>query len=191
MDGDRITLRSYRLAFQLERRLHRIDRFRIPVPYGVPLVGLAYGAAAAVGVVVLSGLPVAGELADRLPWPMRLILVPALVAHLLCRTRDDGRPTHDALVARLLFLVRARHYVGLEPVRHTRLQHLADVTFASDERCPFYRKGRVLGPAHVLLRQPARAAVRGQTVELQQLEDRPMLTARQLVLGDGQELRLR
>lgn len=59
MADDKITLRSYRLAFELERRLHRIDRFRIPVPYGVPLAGLGYAAIIAIGLLVLSGVPVA------------------------------------------------------------------------------------------------------------------------------------
>ena len=47
MSDNKITLRSYRLAFELERRLHRIDRFRIPVPYGIPLAALAYAVALA------------------------------------------------------------------------------------------------------------------------------------------------
>ena len=37
-----IQLRSFRVCFQLERRLHRIDRFRLPFPYGLPLRGLGY-----------------------------------------------------------------------------------------------------------------------------------------------------
>ena len=61
MADDRITLRSYRLAFELERRLQRIDRFRIPVPYGIPLIALAYGAAAALVVVVASGMPITAQ----------------------------------------------------------------------------------------------------------------------------------
>jgi hypothetical protein len=59
-DDGRIVLRSYRLAFELERRIHRIDRYRIPLPYGLPLVAAGYGLATAVLVVVLSGVPVVG-----------------------------------------------------------------------------------------------------------------------------------
>jgi hypothetical protein len=48
MDDGRIRLRSYRLAFALERRIHRIDTFRIPLPYGLPLAALGWAAGAAV-----------------------------------------------------------------------------------------------------------------------------------------------
>src|SRR3954451_20587514 len=95
-----LTLRWYRLAFQLERRLHRIDRFRIPVPYGIPLAGLGYGAAAAVTVLAASSLPLVGASLSLLPWPLRLPLLPAAAAHALCRTWADGRPAYEALVAR-------------------------------------------------------------------------------------------
>src|SRR3954454_7772359 len=108
MDGDRITLRSYRLAFQMERRLHRIDRFRIPVPFGVPLTGLAYGVALVVAVVALSRCPVGGELLKPLPFALRLILLPGAGSYLLCRTRPDGRPAHEALSAAIWFRLRAR-----------------------------------------------------------------------------------
>jgi hypothetical protein len=70
-DEDSLPIRSYRLYFELERRIHKIDRWRIPVPYGVPLRGLAYGvplrglaygAAALAAVLLASGAPLAGQL---------------------------------------------------------------------------------------------------------------------------------
>src|SRR4051794_40781458 len=99
MDEGKITLRSYRLAFELERRLHRIDRFRIPVPYGIPLVGLAYATALAAVVIILSGTPVIGAMIGLLPWPLRLIVLPGLATRALCHTRADGRPAHEAIAA--------------------------------------------------------------------------------------------
>src|SRR4051812_46016600 len=191
MGGERLTLRSYRLAFDLERRLHRIDRFRIPVPYGVPLAGIGYGAAAALVVVVASGLPVIGQLLALAPWPMRLILVPAVTAHVLCRTRDDGRPVHEAVVARLAGLARSSRLAALQPSPRTSRTRLGDITIAPDESGPAYRRGHVLGPVDVLFRQPASGCVRGSTIEIRQLADRPMLAARELRLGEGQRVRFR
>ena len=49
-----VTIRSYRLAFALERRIFRIERYRLPLPYGLPLRGLAY-AALALALVLLAG----------------------------------------------------------------------------------------------------------------------------------------
>ena len=58
--SEQITLRSYRLAFEVERRLHRIDRFRVPVPYGIPLRGIAYGVVALMAVLWCRAVPVLG-----------------------------------------------------------------------------------------------------------------------------------
>jgi len=39
-DQQTLQIRSFRVVFDLERRLHKIDRWRIPLPYGVPVRGL-------------------------------------------------------------------------------------------------------------------------------------------------------
>src|SRR3954452_14245705 len=138
MADDRITLRSYRLAFELERRLQRVDRFRIPVPYGIPLVALGYAAAAVIVGMVSSVLPVTGLAIGLLPWPMRVIMLPSLAAHLLCRMRSDGRRAHEAAAARLLFLVRPHRLVGLQRSRSAGRQRLDDVVIAPDGAGPGY-----------------------------------------------------
>ncbi len=191
MSDGRVTLRSYRLAFELERRLHRIDRFRIPVPYGVPIVGLGYGAVAAVAVVVATGLPVAGELLGLIPWPLRLLLLPAGAAYALCRTGVDGRPAHEALAARLLRRIRPHRLAGLDQACNECSAWLAAVTVVPDERADRYRRGSVSGPATVLLRMPGRAVVRRRTLTVTQIDDAPLYRAREIRLKAGQTLRVR
>src|SRR4051794_33142108 len=100
-----LTLRSYRLAFQVERRLHRIDRFRIPVPYGVPLRGLAYAAVALMAVLWCQAIPAIGQAESLIPWPARFLVVPAATAVALCRLDYDGRPAHEAALARVLAML--------------------------------------------------------------------------------------
>src|SRR5947208_421942 len=112
MDDERLSIRSYRLCFALERRIHRIDRWRIPVPYGVPLRGIAYAAVAFAGVVVLSGLPVACELLGALHPALRLVILPAGVAYLACRLRVDGRPAHAAALAWVRYAIEPSWVVG-------------------------------------------------------------------------------
>jgi hypothetical protein len=92
MDDNKITLRSYRLAFDIERRLHRVDRFRIPVPYGIPLTALGYATGGLVLVLILRQLPVASALVAVLPLPIQLVLLPGALSFVLCRMRADGRP---------------------------------------------------------------------------------------------------
>jgi hypothetical protein len=181
MSDGKITLRSYRLAFELERRIHRIDRFRIPVPYGIPLAGLGYAAAIAVGLLVVGELPLIGALVHVLPWPLRLVVLPGLATRALCHQRADGRPAHEALVAACAFALSAKQLVALER-RPSRAVEPATIPIAADERGPLYTQGEVVGPATVLLRQPAAVDVRGRRARLRQLDDR--------LLAEPQELRL-
>lgn len=183
-----VTLRSYRGAFELERRIHRIDRFRIPVPYGVPLVALAYGVATASVVLVAGAVPVFGGLLAAIPWPIRLFFLPALGAHLLCRAGSDGRPAHEVLLARLMFLLSPKHLVGLGPDRRAAVRAVGELAIVPDETSAAYWPGTVVGPARVLLRQPARLTASGRRVEVRQLEDRPMLGGRVVVLPAGRRL---
>jgi hypothetical protein len=187
MDDGKITLRSYRLAFELERRLHRIDRFRIPVPYGIPLVGMAYAMALAVLLIILSGTPVIGAMIGLLPWPLRLIVLPGLGTRALCHRRPDGRPAHEAIAAYLAFALRAKHLVGLERSPSPDPQ-LGVFAVAGDERSTMYARGVIAGPATVLLRQPARVATRGRTVGLTQLDERPLTQAQTVRLAPGMRL---
>jgi hypothetical protein len=189
MDDNKITLRSYRLAFDLERRLHRVDRFRIPVPYGVPLTALGYAAAALALVMVLRQLPLASPLLALLPLPIQLVLLPGAASFALCRVRADGRPAHEAALAWLLYRSTPRDLVALQPTRGPSVEALAEpLAVASDERCPWLQRGRVAGPASVWLGQPARITPTGRRLHLVQLDDRPLSRARELEVGERQVL---
>ncbi|WCB95695.1 hypothetical protein DSM104299_04444 [Baekduia alba] len=187
MSDNKVTLRSYRLAFELERRLHRIDRFRIPVPYGIPLVALAYAAAVAVALVIAGSLPLAGALLGVLPWPVRLILLPGVITRALCHRRADGRPAHEAIIAYMMFLLGPRRLVGLEraPVRDV---DLGVVAVASDERSAGYRAGVVRGPGTVLLRCPARLELRGRVLRLAGTDDTLLSEPQEVALSSGMRL---
>jgi hypothetical protein len=181
MSGEKLTLRSYSLAFELERRLHRIDRFRIPVPYGIPLVALAYAAAAMIGVALVSSLPLAGAVLGLLPWPVRLILLPGLIVRALCHRRADGRPAHEALAAYAMFFLGHKHVVGLD--RAPKYDGaLGTLPIAPDEQAGVYRRGVVRGPGIVLLRRPARVEMRGRVIRLDALDGAPLSHPQELEL---------
>src|SRR3954471_22555571 len=132
MSDNKLILRSYRLAFEVERRIHRVDRFRIPVPYGIPLVALGYWAGVLVVFLIAGALPVLGALLSALPWPIRLILLPGLVTRALCHRRADGRPTHEAITAYVLFRASAKHLAALAAVSRPD-GHLDALPVACDE----------------------------------------------------------
>jgi hypothetical protein len=189
MSDNKLTLRSYRLAFEVERRLHRIDRFRIPVPYGIPLAGLAYGTGVTVGMLVVAQLPLVGSLLHVLPWPLRLILLPGLITRALCRTKADGRPAHEALVAYMVFLVAPRRLVGLAPAPATDTD-LGVVTIAPDERSANYRSGMVRGPGAVFVRGPGRLEVRGRLARLRPIDGDALSLPQEIALANSMRLEI-
>ena len=99
MADSELVIRSYRLCFELERRIHSIDRWRIPVPYGVPLRGVAYGVATLAAVLAAGRVPGLGELLGVLHPALRLVILPVAVAYALTRMRVDGRPAHAAALS--------------------------------------------------------------------------------------------
>jgi hypothetical protein len=180
MSDNKLTLRSYRLAFEVERRLHRIDRFRIPVPYGIPLVALGYWAVVMVAFLLIGTLPVTGSVLGALPWPIRLVLVPGLVTRALCHQRADGRPAHEAIAAYVAFRAAPKNLVGLAPVARDD-GALGQMAVAPDEHAEQCPHGVVHGPCVVVLRRPGRLEVRARRATLTPLESGDALARSQEV----------
>ena len=187
MDEDVIVIRSFRSVFELERRIHKIDRYRIPLPYGLPLRSLGFGAACLLAVLVLSAVPVVGPALDRLPPPMRLVLLPVFVAYALGRVKIDGRPLHSAFGSLTRFAFGPRRLVGFRPAGAT-FARLGDVVMAPDERAWRYRAGRVDGPAELLLRYPAEARQRGRKLFVRQTGAAPLWRGKRILVRAGQRV---
>jgi hypothetical protein len=187
MSDNKLILRSYRLAFEVERRIHRVDRFRIPVPYGIPLVALGYWAVVMVVFLVAGALPVLGTLLSALPWPLRLILLPGLVTRALCHKRADGRPAHEAITAYFTFLLSTKHLVGLAVAPHED-GHLDALAVAGDEHGARFPRGVVRGPCTVLLRRPARVEVRARVVSVVPLVGDELRDPQEVVLPAGSRM---
>ncbi len=186
-----LTIRSFRLAFELERRIHRIDRFRLPLPYGLPLRGAAYAVAAFVAVVMVGRLPVVGAVLGLLPWPIRYGVLPAVLAQLLTQIQLDGRPAHEVVGAWLRLRLGPRRTVAFAPAARGKLDYLADVTMVPDERGPTYRAGFIDGPGTVLLRQSAALTERGARLVVVPTDDRPLYRGKRIALKRGQRVVLR
>lgn len=188
---DTLTIRSFRLAFELERRIHRIDRFRVPLPYGLPLRGAAYAVVAALAVVVASRLPVAGVPLGMLPWPIRFGVLPVALAQALMQVQLDGRPAHEVVWAWLRLRVGPRRVVAFACARAAGRIHLDDVVVAPDEREPRYRRGVVCGEGVVILRQEAGIAIAGSTLTVTPAGDRQRFVGRRVALKPGQRVVVR
>lgn len=184
-ERQRVEIRSYGLVLdKLERRLFRIDRWRLPVPYGVPLRSFGYLFCALGVLLVLARLPVVGDLLAMLPDPIRFVVIPVLIAWSMTSLEIDGRPPHRLALAALLFKLRPRHYAGLRscPAPGSRIVPVDSLALAATPEAGCYRAGRVRGPARVLLRYPCRIEPRGGVFG--------RLRGAEEALGSAKELRI-
>jgi len=193
IDANSLTIRSFRVVFDLERRIHRVDRWRLPVPHGIPLRGIAYFAAALAFILAMAGVPVVGALLATLPAPLRLVVVPVGFAYLLTQVKVDGRPAHR--------VVAGWGRLQLEPSKLASFRtalacgsvaRLGDVTVAPDASSARYRRAVVDGPAEVLLRYPPHGRLtrsrHRDVLHVTQLAGPPLVEAHVIQLQPHQRL---
>lgn len=114
-------------------------------------IGAVLGAAAAIVVVFIAGV-----LLSVLDWPLRLLVVPAMVATLLTQATPDGRPARRYLVSWVGLQLRPpRRSVG-RPLNAAGLPLVlgARLWIAVDQRSPWLSHGRVSGLATVEFARP-------------------------------------
>jgi hypothetical protein len=189
----KLEIRSFRLVFQLERRLHRIQHWKLPLPYGLPLRGLAYGAFVLAAILLLGRLPVVRTAVDVMPPPVRFLLAPVGAGFFLARARVDGRPAHRFLLAWGRHSVSARWLSAFRPIPApgTCVRFVEPVVFVPDSSGPEYRPARLVGPARVLLRYPARATQRGRRLLISQTPGAPLRRGKELAFAGRQQVRFR
>jgi hypothetical protein len=106
-------IRSYRRVFDLERRIYRVDRLRLN-PGGVPVRGIVYFLALLLLALLLDRLPPTGIVAALLPWYIRDLGLPGLLAALLAVIRIEGRPFHLAARAVLRCHLKPGRWIALD-----------------------------------------------------------------------------
>lgn len=191
MTGERLQLRSYRLAFELERRIHRIDRFRIPVPYGLPLSAVAWWFGGVVAVLLVARAPVAGDLLGLLPWPVRLVLLPAAIARALCVAGSDGRPAWERWTARARLAMFGRRVVAFARRSPVSCIRLHDFRVGGDESGASLRPALIRGGGAVLIARPARGRRHRARVELTAGEDRWLAEPHALEMAADSKLEIK
>jgi hypothetical protein len=188
-DDGRLAIRSYRMCFALERRIHRIDRWRIPVPFGVPLRGIGYAAALLLGILLLGGLPLVGPVIGAIHPALRLVVVPCCGGYLLYLWEIDGRPAHIALQSIVRLQLGPRRVMAFRRMPATdSVVHLGDVALAPDESSARLRRGIVRGPATVVMRYPFKPRATGSTLRVSEEPGEARWRGRQVSLRDDQRM---
>jgi hypothetical protein len=170
----RLVLRGYRRVFEFERRLFRLDRWRIPYPHGVPLRGIAYFAMLELAFLLWGGLPLIGLPLALVPGAIRYLALPLILTAALMRGRIDGRPPHHVLLSLCRFAWRSRWLAGLEPCPAPggEVCPLEGLTIVYDAREPFVVRGRIRGPASVTFRYPSEGWIEGAPLWVRDGEER-------------------
>lgn len=190
-DEGSIQIRSFRNCFKLERRIHKIDRWRIPLPFGIPLRGLGYAVAAALAMLVLGRVPLLGIALRALAPVVRFVVLPVALAYVLTRWELDGRPAHALVRSWALMRLRPRRLVAWRPASLPGTVELGAVAIAPDERGARLRPAVICGPARVLVRYPFRASKRGRTLAIDPEPGAPRWRGKEIRLREGQRALIR
>ena len=140
----------------------------------------------------------AGVLLGWLDWPLRLLILPGLVATLAGQASPDGRPAHRYLRSWVAVRLRASRH-SLErvlPFEGAAARVWAPrVWVAPDEHSAVLQRGRVRGPARLVFGKPVVVmAARGRFVVRPAEGHRMRVGQRRaevIELGDGQVLEVR
>ena len=187
-----LQIRSFRVVFALERRLFKIERFRLPFAYGVPLRTIAYATATLIAVALVGQLPLVGAVLGVIPPPFRFVFLPVGVAALMTRVRVDGLPAHRFAGLWLAHRLTPRTLVGFTPDRGDAVSRIAQsIVLEPDGAGPQLRPGVVVGASEIAVAVPARAEVRGSTLMLEQTADRPLRARKRVRIPDGGRVVLR
>jgi hypothetical protein len=162
--------------------------------WGASRARVVLAAAASLALVLLAGWLLAG-----VDWPLRLVIVPGLVATLGVQATPDGRRAHrfawSWLARRVGGEVRSslgRRVCGVGEVGGFR----PVVRVWPDERCPVLRRARLHGPAVVVCRDglaigPRRRWSRTRRARAAGRVRRGWVVARAFTLADGEVVEVR
>jgi hypothetical protein len=196
-DG-RVLIRSYALVFRMQRKLFKIDQWRLPLPGGLEIRAIVYAIVVLLGDLFVSRLALLGPATDRLPAPLHWAILPGLVVFVLIKLEVEGRPPHKVIASLLGWWVRPKYFVGRQPAaRPGPRAPIQALWITPDWRGSRYRPATVHGPTTVVCRYPANAHVRldhdgrpqGRTMYLADARyDRLALESNTIEIPAGQRL---
>jgi hypothetical protein len=123
--------------------------------------------AVAASAIVACGVQACGLLLGWVDWPLRLIVLPSLIATAAGQLSPDGRSAHRYLLSRAMVRLRASRRSLERPVTvDGRVSEWAPMVWvAPDHHCPVLYHGRVHGPARIVFaRQMVLTPRRGRYV---------------------------
>lgn len=186
-----VTIRSFRNCFKLERRIHKIDRWQIPLPFGIPVRSIGYALGALLALLVLAALPGIGVAVRAMGIEVRVVVLPLAIAWLMTNWQIDGRPAHATLRSLVKMRARPARIAAWRPAPAPGVVTLGDITAASDERRAQWRPAVIEGPALVLVRYPFTARRRRSALELTAQPGPPQWRGKEIRIAAGRKVVIR
>lgn len=187
-DDHTITIRSFRNCFKLERRIHKIDRWQIPLPFGIPVRSIGYAIGAELALLMLAALPGIGQALHATGIEVRVIVLPLLIAWAMTTWQIDGRPAHATLRSLIKMRAQPARLAAWRTAPAPGLVSLGDVTIAPDERVARWRPAVIEGPARVLFRYPFQIRRRRGALELTPESGPAQWRGKEIAIGRGGRL---
>jgi hypothetical protein len=159
-DSQPTVVRSYALVFKIERKLFRIDRWRLPLPGGLEVRAILYATTILLGMLIVSRLPGFGLLLGVLPAPLHWGLIPGGLTFVLLKLQIEGRAPHRVL-ASLTSWYFSEHLITASGKADRQRVHapIDTIWIVPDWQAPRYRTAEITGPARVVCRYPVHARV--------------------------------
>jgi hypothetical protein len=139
----------------------------------------------------------AGVALDWLDWPLRLLVVPGMIATLAGQSSPDGRPAHSYLTSLAALRLRAtrRTLDGAIGAEHLERLWAPQVWVAPDQHSPVLHHGRVKGPARLVFAHRVVAVPGRGRLIIRRAEGHRMRAGERLCevveLADGQVVEVR
>lgn len=188
-DEDRtITIRSFRNCFKLERRIHKVDRWQIPLPFGIPVRSIGYALGAELVLLMLAALPGIGQILHAMGVEVRVVVLPLAIAWLMSSWQIDGRPAHATLRSLVKMRAQPRRLAAWRAAPAPGPVSLGEITIASDERVARWRRAVIEGPARVLFRYPFDVRRRRGVLEVTPEAGPPQWRGKEIAIGRGGRL---
>jgi TcpE family len=157
-DSQHTLVRSYGLVFKIERKLFKIDRWRLPLPGGLELRAIVYGATILFGMLIASRLPIVGLALGLLPGPLHWALIPGGLTFVLLKLQIEGRAPHRVLASMISWYFGKRLIVASASAdRPVALAPIQTIWISPDWRSSRYRPAEIHGPTLLLCRYPIEA----------------------------------
>ncbi|HEY7933508.1 MAG TPA: TcpE family conjugal transfer membrane protein [Solirubrobacteraceae bacterium] len=160
IDSQQTVVRSYGLVFKIERKLFKIDRWRLPLPGGLEVRAIVYAVTILLGMLVASRLPGIGLILGLLPSPLHWGLIPGGLTFVLLKLQIEGRAPHRVLASLISWYFSERLITATSKADRPGLHAPIDTVWILPDWCSGrYRTAEISGPTCVVCRYPLQARV--------------------------------